>query len=314
MEMDPLTLDQFAVFVAVVDEGSFTAAARRLNRAQSAITYAIQRLEDGSGVELFDRSAYRPSPTEAGRALLPRARRILEDVGEFRLQADSLVKGQEAQISLVVDTYTPEAFLAAKLKAFHQAFPLVQIRISVEFHDAVLKALRDGSADLGLLGEFRPPTAEFERKVCAEIDLVPVAAHDHPLAALKGPFEPELLRDHVQIVLVTRSQSMDERDYGVHSVTQWRVTELTTKRALLLAGLGWGSMPRTAVAADIAERRLLELQPTRWEGSDRMPRFSLVVAHRRDKALGPAGRWLVQHLRAAESEGVPCKPPLRSKP
>ena len=71
--MDSLTLDQFAVFAAVVDAGSFAAAARRMNRAQSAITYAIQKLEEQSGVVLFDRAAYRAELTEAGRALLPAA-------------------------------------------------------------------------------------------------------------------------------------------------------------------------------------------------------------------------------------------------
>jgi DNA-binding transcriptional LysR family regulator len=300
--VDPFTLDQFSVFVAVAEEGSFAAAARRFNRAQSAVTYAIQKLEDGSGVALFDRSAYRPTLTEAGRALLPRARRILEDVGEFRLQAESVVKGLEPELSLIVDTYTPQPFLAATLKTFHQAFPLVRIRISVDFRDAVLDALRDGSADLALLAEATILTGDFERSVCGEIELVPVAAPDHPLAALHGPIEAELLRDHLQIVLITDAQARDRRDYGVHSVAQWRVTDLSTKRALLLAGVGWGSMPRSLVAQDLDAGRLIELQPTRWEGSDRMPHFPLVVAHRRDKALGPAGRWLVQHLRSAGGE------------
>jgi DNA-binding transcriptional LysR family regulator len=67
---------------------------------------------------------------------------------------------------------------------------------------------------------------------------------------------------------------------------------------LLLAGVGWCSMPRALVAADLAAGRLVALKPLRWEGSDRMPRFPLVIAHRRDKALGPAARWLVQRLAA----------------
>ncbi len=70
--LDGLTLDQFAVFVTVVEEGSFSAAARKLGRAQSAITYTVQALEAQTGTDLFDRSAYRPKLTPAGRALLPR--------------------------------------------------------------------------------------------------------------------------------------------------------------------------------------------------------------------------------------------------
>ena len=66
--------------LAVVEEGSFSGAARRLNRAQSAVTYAVQRLEEELGAALFDRASYRASLTEAGRSLLPRARLIAEEM------------------------------------------------------------------------------------------------------------------------------------------------------------------------------------------------------------------------------------------
>ena len=71
--MDALTLDQITVFLSVVDEGSFPKAAKSLQRAQSAVTYAIRKLEAEIGVPLFDRSAYRSVLTPAGRALLTRA-------------------------------------------------------------------------------------------------------------------------------------------------------------------------------------------------------------------------------------------------
>ena len=103
MDMDALTLDQLQVFVTVTDEGSFSAAARRLNRAQSAVTYAIQKLEEQSGAPLFDRSAYRPALSEAGRALLPRARRILDEVAAFRTQARGIAGGLEPELAIVVD-------------------------------------------------------------------------------------------------------------------------------------------------------------------------------------------------------------------
>ena len=128
--MNALTLDQFAVFVAVVDEGSFAAAARRMNRAQSAVTYAIQKLEEQSCLSLFDRSAYRPVLTEAGEALLPRARRILEDLTDWRLMARSMSSGVEAQISLILVSYTPASLLSKVLGDFRVAYPLSNCRCS----------------------------------------------------------------------------------------------------------------------------------------------------------------------------------------
>jgi DNA-binding transcriptional LysR family regulator len=307
--MDSLTLDQFAVFAAVVAEGSFAAAARRMNRAQSAITYAIQKLEEQSGVLLFDRSAYRPELTEAGRALLPRARRILDDVDDFRLQAAGVTQGVEAELSLVVDAFAPD-LLGCILKEFREVFPLVTLRITVELFQAVRNALLEGAVDLALMAASTPMPPEIERRECAWIELIAVAAASHPLAQIKGRFAPELLRDHLQLVLSSRSEVLDRQDYGVHAVRHWRIADMNLRHKLLLAGVGWCSMPRALVADDLAAGRLVELKPSRWEGGDRMPRFPLVIAHRRDRALGPAARWLVDRLAA----GVAMPPRSRRKP
>src|SRR3954471_1301983 len=111
MIMETPTLAQLEVFLAVVEAGSFSAAARALGRAQSAVTYSIQRLEEEAGVELFDRSAYRPTLTEAGQALAPRAQRIVEDVAAFRSQAKGMAGGLEPEISLVVEAMFPMCLL-----------------------------------------------------------------------------------------------------------------------------------------------------------------------------------------------------------
>jgi DNA-binding transcriptional LysR family regulator len=296
--MDALTLDQFAVFTTIVAEGSFAAAARRLNRAQSAITYAIRKLEEQSGVPLFDRSAYRPSLTEAGRVLLPRAQRIMDDVGAFRLQATSVAQGLEAELSLAAESFIPDFFPAA-LSDFRDAFPQVQLRITVDSFLTAEAALAEGWADLALMTTSDRLPAEIERVQCDEMDLVACAAPDHPLARIKGPLSAEQLSDHLQLILTSRAETRERRDYGVHAVPRWRLTDINLRHALLLAGVGWCSMPRAMVATDLAAGRLVELKPRRWEGSDRMPRLPIVIAWRRDKALGPAARWLVQRLAAA---------------
>src|SRR6202161_1722712 len=100
--IDSLTLDQIRIFLAVADTGSFSKAAKRLNRAQSAVTYGIQKLEAQAGISLFDRTAYRPALTEAGRALLPRARRIAEEANGFRDIARSLGRGLGARVPIVL--------------------------------------------------------------------------------------------------------------------------------------------------------------------------------------------------------------------
>jgi DNA-binding transcriptional LysR family regulator len=290
--MDALTLDQFQVFATVAEEGSFSAAARRMNRAQSAITYAIQKLEEQTGAELFDRSAYRPALSEAGRALLPRVRRILTEVADFRVQARGIAGGLEPELSIVVDSMFPMRTLLCTLRDFQADFPSVQTRLYVESLGATVKTVVDGAADIGLIlsmGDF----PELRTKPVVEIELVPVAAPDHPLARINKPLEPEDVRDHVQLVLTDRSTLTAGRDHGVLAIRTWRLADLGAKHAMLLAGLGWGGMPLHMVADDLSAGRLVQL--TMADCAD-FPKLPVQVAVRVDKALGPAGRWLAERL------------------
>ena len=295
MEMDAFTLDQFAVFVAVIEQGGFAAAARKLNRAQSAITYAIQKLEEQSGLALFDRSGYRPVLTEAGAALLPRARRVLEALVEYQQQAHGIAGGLEAELSLVVNMLAPMEPLSEALREMHAVFPTVQVRIIVESLTTAPQLLTQGDADLGLLLE-AGPLADFQSNRYGAVDLVAVAAPTHPLAKLPSPIASELLRDHVQLVLASKAAVQGERDAGVHATNRWYLTDIAAKRVLLLSGVGWGSMPAHLIADDLKAGRLVALEPDRWEGSDRMPSLPAVIAHRKDRSLGPAGRWLFERL------------------
>jgi len=100
MEANP-TLDQLQVFLAVADTGSFSAASRQLNRAQSVISYTIGNLETQLDVALFERSGARqPKLTEAGKAMLSDARRIVADLQVMRARAKSLKQGLEAEVSV----------------------------------------------------------------------------------------------------------------------------------------------------------------------------------------------------------------------
>ena len=296
MDMDAFTLDQFRVLAVVVETGSFSAAARRLNRAQSAITYTVQKLEEQVGTQLFDRSGYRPVLSEAGRALLPRVRRILEEVDGFAVQAHGIAGGLEPELSLVVDSMFPMGTLTEALTGFQATFPSVQTRLHVETLGAAAQAVIEGVVTLGIVTVFASDLPELERTPVGEIELAPVAAPGHPLAEAGEALEPEALRDHVQLVLSDRSLLTAGRDYGVAAVRTWRIADLGARHAMLLAGLGWGSMPLHMVRADLEAGRLVQLKVSRWDGADRMPRLPVVMAHRRDTALGPAGRWLLTRL------------------
>ncbi|MGI3186543.1 LysR family transcriptional regulator [Nioella aestuarii] len=296
--MDAITLDQFNVFLAIVEEGSFAAAARRLGRAQSAITYAVQKLEDQCGVTLFDRTSYRPSLTEEGRALLPRVRRIIDDLGDFRVQAASMSKGIEAELVLVIETFLSLSMIAPALRRFQAEFPMVQLRIiSVRPQDAHGQ-LQEHDADLGLFLLSPEPEPSLESHLVTEMDFVAVATPQHPLAKLPAGFPKDAMRDHLQIVVSNPKAPANARNFGVVGVNQWRVSDVRLRYDLVKQGIGWGSMPRPMVEDELVHGRLIALKPAQWDSSDTMPRFRVVVSKLRDKALGASGTFLMNAIRA----------------
>src|SRR6478672_10691456 len=117
------TLDQLRVFLTVVDLGSFAAAARKLGRATSVISYSIANLEAQLGVSLFDRESTRkPQLTGAGRTVLSEARNVTNGISGLRTKVKGLLEGLEAEIHLVLDVMLPPCRMVDALKAFRAEF------------------------------------------------------------------------------------------------------------------------------------------------------------------------------------------------
>jgi DNA-binding transcriptional LysR family regulator len=270
------------------------------------VTYAVQKLESAIGTALFDRSGYRPDLTEAGRALLPRARRVIETNASLARQALALREGIEPELFLVVDAMFPMPFLFCALSDFGRRFPSVQTRLYVETLGATVKTVLDGQADLGVVIDFANVSDELVAVAMDAIELVPVAAPDHPLAMAQRqrgqPLEDDHLRDHLQLILADRSDLTKGRDAGVVSMRTWRLGDLGAKHAMLLAGMGWGNMPLHMVSADLAERRLVELDIARWPKHVRRSTIATALVRRHDRPLGPAGTWLFERMASGESK------------
>ena len=285
------TLEQLRVFAAVAESGSFSAAARRLNRAQSAVSYAIGNLEELLGLELFERGHRRPLLTEAGRAVLSDAKRVERLVNDLRARATGLHAGLEAEVGLAVDVMFPTARLVAVLEAFARQFPTVTLRLRIEALGAVVQLVLDRACGLGISGPMGIRAEAVERRPLCQIELVPVCAPTHPLAGAPPPIEVSALHEHIQLVLTDRSRLTEGQEFGVISPRAWRLGDLGAKHALLRAGLGWGNMPAHMVCDDLGAGRLVRVklqQPGVM--------FQLQLIHRADTPQGPATRWLADRL------------------
>jgi DNA-binding transcriptional LysR family regulator len=286
------TFDQLAVLAAVADEGGLAAAARRLGRATSVVSYAIDNLEAQLGLKLFDRITTRkPRLTPEGTAVLADARAVLAGIDGLKARVQGLSEGLEAEVALAVDVMLPTERLVDALTAFRAAFPTVALRLHVEALGGVTQLLLDGKAVIGVTHPAHGGSDGLAMMAAGTVTMVPVAAPGHPLAQ-KG--NKERAQAHVQLVLTDRSSLTMGQDFGVLSDTSWRLADLSTKHALLLAGLGWGNMPEFMIRDDLKARRLVALKLRDWTGGE----YAMQAVWRRSRPPGPAGRWLVERFTA----------------
>ena len=290
-----LTLDQLRVLVTVADVGSFSAAGRRLGRAQSAISQSVATLEAVQGVELFQRDGYRPRLTEVGRVLVDQARLVLASAARFEEVATATRAGVEAELTLAIDPLVPSAPLIDGLRALRETFPNLPVSFSTEGLGGSLRRLRGDGASLAICLLLPAVPDDIVAYPLMRVAMRPVVAPGHPLAALGRPAARADLEPHVQLVLADPVEPGGP-NYGLLSARLWRFVDLGRRLDFLLAGFGWCRMPDHLVSGPIADGRLAALDIE----DDTAPPDGLTIyaAHRRDRVLGPAGRWLLDALRA----------------
>jgi DNA-binding transcriptional LysR family regulator len=287
-------LDQLRAFIAASDAGSFSAGARKLNRAQSAVSELIANLEGQLGVTLFDRTERYPKLTQAGILLLADARSVISNIDLLKARAKGISGGLESELSVVVDVLFPFEAIAETAREFRDLFPRTPLRLYVEALGGAYKPVIDGGCSLGIVGSLPVVPESMTAERLQGVAMVMVAAHGHPLAAIRGVVPKSELAKHVQLVLTDRSELTKGREFGVMSPLTWRLGDLFAKHAFLLKGLGWGGMPLHAVHRDIAESRLVKLS------IEDLAEDGLVLAmsavYLTPKPPGPAGRWFIDRL------------------
>jgi DNA-binding transcriptional LysR family regulator len=293
--LDAMSLDQLRTFIAAADEGSFSAAGRKLRRAQSVVSHTLANLERQVGFALFERTGRYPVLTEAGQALLEEARLAVSGMDAFKSKARTLAEGLEPELAVAVDVMFPIATLTAAVQAFHLAFPTTPLRLYVEALGAVLQPLLDGRCRVAVIGSLPDVPSSCAAEYLLSVPAVTVVAPGHPLAARRGKVLRAATREHVQLVLTDRSALTEGRNFGVLSAQTWRLADLGAKHAFLRAGLGWGHMPLHMVEQDLQSGALVRIELETHPNVG--PGFSMQAIHRKDQPPGPAGRWFIQQLK-----------------
>ena len=285
-------IDAIEALDAVVTEGGFAAAAARLHKVPSAVNYQIRKLEQQLGVVLLDRSGYRVRLTDAGTLLLAEGRRLLAQADQVAALAQQCASGWEARLTLVIDGILPLAPTLAALKTLADERIPTRIQVRVEFLGGVQRRFESEQADLMLVKDC-VPSPEWVMQPMSEIECLLLARSGHPLTQRKSVTLADLHAEVELSVQDSGARADDRHMFGGERV--FLLSDFGAKREALLAGVGFGWMPRYRVEADMAAGRLAEIP---YIGGSRY-RFTPQLVRRAARTPGRALQRLLQLLSPA---------------
>src|SRR5258705_7898940 len=295
MALDGMSLDQLRTFISAAEEGSFSAAGRKLHRAQSVVSQTLANLEMQLGVKLYDRDGRYPRLTEQGQALLSDAKLVADGMDELKARAKTLREGLEPELSLSIDVMYPMCVLTEAVGSFRDASPQTPLRLYVEVLGAVIEPVLQGTCHIGVIGTLPLVPDNMRSEPLLDVPMVTVVAPGHPLASYEGVIPKTELQKHVQLVLTDRSTLSQGQSYGVFSTNAWRLADMGAKHAFLRAGFGFGHMPGFMVEDDVASEKLRIIRIEMPAGTGLL--MPMQAVYRKDAPPGPAGRWLIQSLK-----------------
>jgi DNA-binding transcriptional LysR family regulator len=284
------TLEQWAVLAAVVDEGGFAQAAAALHRSQSAVSYAVARLQESLELPLLEVEGRKSVLTPQGESLLARARGLVKDLESLESLASSLKKGWESELTLTVDVAFPRARLLAIIAELQSTCPTTQIQLTDVVLSGAEQAIAEAVGDLVITSRVPPG---YLGDWLLDVNFLAVARPDHALLRLGRELTSDDLVRHVQAV-VRDSGTLHPRDEGwLGAEHRFTVSSMDASLATILAGLAYAWLPEHMLLEHLHDGSLRRLPLI--AGASRHVALYIVPLH--PQAQGPAARAAVDAFR-----------------
>lgn len=285
-----VSMDQLEAFVGAAEQGSFSAAARVLKKAQSAVSTQVSNLEDDLGVALFSRAGRNPTLTEAGARLLPEAKVILDRREHLIGVASSFEAHIEKRLVIAIDELYPETTVGELFAEFAARFPHVELELLFPIMEDVSRLVLDGKADLGVMWRQESLPAELGFHTIGWVPLNLVCGKDHPLANARVDWEE--LKRHRQIMVTVRTEGTERHRLRVAAEVWWVESHWVILQ-ILKNGIGWALIPAHIIAhSSIAS----ELAIPALEFDEGAYPVALDVVWHKQRPEGPAAKWLRQRF------------------
>ena len=290
MSVPKIRIEQWRALTAVVDAGGYAQAAAALHKSQSAITYAVQKIESQLGVKVFEVQGRKSVLTPTGTLLYRRARALLDEAASLERAAGSLSAGWEAEIRLAVEIIFPTGLLLRTLARFGDESPHTRIELIESVLGGTAECLLKGEADIAIAPQVPPG---FLGEPLMQMRLLLVAAPGHPLHHLGRPPSQADLRAHRHIVVRDSGSQRAATPLSLEAKQRWTVSHMATSIGAVCAGHGFAWLPEDKIADELAAGAVV---PLALDGAqERVGTLYLIYADR-DYA-GPGILRLVELLR-----------------
>jgi DNA-binding transcriptional LysR family regulator len=287
-----ISLEHWRSLQAVVDSGGYAQAAAALHKSQSAVTYAVQKIESQLGVKIFEIEGRKAVLTPTGQMLYRRAVALVEEARELECAAQLLSAGWEAEIRLATEILFPPRLLLDSLARFRTESPGTRIEVIESVLGGTTEALLQGRTDIAISPRVPPG---FLGDPLLRMRIVAVAHPEHPLHRVGRELTYRDMRAHLHVVVRDSGVKRDLQELSVEVEQRWTVGHLATSIEAVRSGYGFAWLPEEHIRDELAAGTLKRL-PLR-EGAESVAELFLVVAE--PDLAGPGVRRLAAIIREA---------------
>ncbi len=286
------TIEQWRIFQAVVEYGSYAKAADALNKSQSSLNHAVAKLQAQLGIALLAVEGKKTQLTRAGDAMLRRSKKLLLDVQTLEEFADTLNGGWEAEITIACEVIYPKQRLLRVLKTYWPQSRGSRLRISDEVISGGSEAVTNKSADIVLTPHL---SKGISGNYLCDAQLLPICHKDHPILQQAAIAQDELA-SHLQIVIGDTGQEKPDNGW-LKAEQRWTVSNFFEALTVLKQGLGFCWVPKHFIEQELLSGLLM---PINLQGaSQRRVPINIVIPDREN--AGP-GVLLLEQLILAEHQ------------
>ncbi|TKB56511.1 LysR family transcriptional regulator [Ferrimonas aestuarii] len=287
-----ITLEQMKIIQAAAESGSFSAAARKLGKAQSTISSVISNIEQEVGIRLFDRGTKYPVLTDVGKDLLEHINALVAQSNNLEGKLNALAVDIESELSVIVDAAIPDRTLLNSIADFYQYFPFVNLHLATPSEYNPIEAVLSGECHMALIltRPDYPMGVEFCR--LGTLKMVEVVEKDHPLVAMQ-PVSFSDLSNFRQLIFAPHGRNLLTSEY-LKSCQRFYTDSYEFLLKMTLAAQGWTAVPEDIVKPYLRSGKLVELvlksyPHTLWE-------VGVDLIWNRETSRGPAAEWLIKRI------------------